>query len=203
MSHRSIWVSSLATLFMCSLCGVTSAEAMAAHPASSVYATSHSYTVPSVSLIDQHGHRVRLNEVLNGNGPALLEFFFTTCTTICGVRSAQLVFAAPTLAKAGINIGLYSISIDPEHDTPAKMLAYSKKFGIPPPANWHLLTGTPTDVKKVEAAFDASDPSADPMMHAPLVFIHGGKGRRWRRIDSMLSTQQLLQQIRVAMAIAR
>lgn len=193
----------LAVLFMCSLGRVAAATTPVIPSAAPVYSTIQRYRVPPVTLIDQHGHEVRLDRALNGNKPVLVEFFFTTCTTICGVRSAQLVYAAPKFAKAGIDVGLYTISIDPEHDTPARLLAYSKKFGMAPPPNWHLLTGTATDVKKIEAAFGASDPSSDRMMHAPLLFIRGGKGRPWRRIDSVLSTQELQQQIQIAVAAAR
>lgn len=202
MHNHSALVGGFAALFMCGLGGIALANTPTASPIP-VYSTLQRYKVPPITLIDQHGRAVRLDQALNGNRATLVEFFFTTCTTICGVRSAQLVYAAPAFTKAGINIGLYSISIDPEHDTPAKMLAYSKKFGMPPPSNWHLLTGPATDVARVETAFHASAPSADRMMHAPLLFIRGGQGRPWRRIDSVLSTHELLQQIQAAVAAAQ
>ncbi|MDE2150090.1 MAG: SCO family protein [Gammaproteobacteria bacterium] len=160
----------------------------------------HRYQVPAITLVNQFGHKVRLHRVLNRKDPVLVEFFFTTCTTICGVRSAQLVAAQPKLAQAKMKVGFYTISIDPEHDTPAVMLAYSKSFGAPPPPNWQLLTGTSEQITRVEAAFNASNPSNDKMMHKALTFIRGGAGKPWVRIDGLMTTEQLVQQIQTAVA---
>lgn len=154
----------------------------------------HRYTVPPIALTDQFGHSVPLAKVLTGSSPVLVQFFFATCTTICGVRSAQLVAAAPRLVQAGVHMAFYSISIDPDHDTPSRLLAYSKEFGATPP-NWHLLTGTLPEVRQVQAAFDASDPSADKMMHLPLTFLRAGKNQPWLRINGMMSERELLHMI--------
>lgn len=170
-------------------------------PASGPQTSVHRYSVPAVILTDQHGGQVRLDRELARNQPVLVQFFFATCTTICGVRSAQLCAIAPKLAAAGVNMNIYSISIDPENDTPSRLLAYSREFGTPP-SNWHLLTGSESDIKKVQAAFDASDPSADRMMHRPLTFICAGKGQPWVRIDGLTSTHELLEAIEKTVATA-
>lgn len=167
-----------------------------------VPSSDHSYVVPPVLLIDQHGDKVRLDQALAGDKPALVQFFFTSCTTICGVRSAQIIAAAPQLQKAGIDVGFYTITIDPERDTPQQLLAFSKQFGSTPPANWYLLTGTVANIRQVQAAFDASDPSADKMMHEPLTFIRGGAGRPWQRVDAVTTTSELVREIRKSVALA-
>ena len=43
--------------------------------------------------------------------------------------------------KVGRDVFVYSISRDPEHDTPARMQAYASELGAP--KGWHFLTGTP------------------------------------------------------------
>lgn len=175
--------------------GVAQAADMNMAPTAAGVRTSyHRYTVPPIVLTDQFGHAVPLAKVLTGRSPVLVQFFFATCTTICGVRSAQLVAAAPRLVQAGVHMAFYSISIDPDHDTPTRLLAYSKAFGQTPP-NWHLLTGTLPEVRQVQAAFDASDPSADKMMHLPLTFLRAGKDQPWLRINGMLSERELLRLI--------
>lgn len=163
----------------------------------------HHYVVPPVTLTDQYGHKVRLDHALSGHRPALVQFFFTTCTTICGVRSAQLLAAAPKLEKLGLHIGFYTISIDPTHDSPRRLLAYSRHFGTEPPRNWHLLTGSVEQIRQVEAAFDASDPSGDKMMHKPLTFIYAGGAQPWQRINGLTSTRQLISLIQTAVAASR
>ncbi|HQU16562.1 MAG: hypothetical protein B7Z66_06540 [Chromatiales bacterium 21-64-14] len=176
---------------------------MSIPPPMTVVSTLHHYTVPPISLIDQHGRKVKLAQALAGDKPVLVQFFFTTCTTICGVRSAQLVSIAPKLAKTHIDIGFYTISIDPGHDSPKRLLAYSRHFGVRPPSNWHLLTGSEAQIKQTEAAFNASDPSNDKMMHKPLTFIHGGKGQPWQRINGLTTTRQLMALIKTAVAEAQ
>jgi protein SCO1/2 len=156
----------------------------------------HRYVVPPITLTDQHGRQVLLDQALAGAKPALVQFFFTSCTTVCDVRSAQLVAAAPQLRKANIDIGFYTITIDPDRDTPERLLAFSHQFGTPPP-NWHLLTGSRPAIRQVQAAFDASDPSADKMMHEPLTFIRGGNGQPWQRIDGLTTTSELVQKIKM------
>jgi len=200
--NHQTWVARVWALV--ALCGLTATPGLQAAQipqAAAIHSSLHDYAVPAVTLLDQHGQAVRLDKALTGSEPVLVQFFFTTCTTICGVRSAQLCAIAPKLAKAGVSMRFYSISIDPESDTPEHLLAYSREFGIPP-ANWNLVTGSASDIKKVQAAFDASDPSADRMMHRPLTFIHGGKGKPWIRIDGVTSTRQLMQQIEAAVATA-
>lgn len=161
----------------------------------------HRYTVPPIALTDQHGQAVDLAKVLSGTRPVLVQFFFSTCTTICDVRSAQLVAIAPQLARADIRMAFYTISIDPDHDTPGRLLAYSKHFGTPP-ANWHLLTGSMDQIRQVQAAFDASDPSADKMMHQPLTFLRGGTGRPWLRIDGTTDARELVRLIKATISTA-
>lgn len=161
----------------------------------------HSYTVPALALVNQHGASVNLDEALTGNRPVLVQFFYASCTTICGVRSAQLVALAKKLDKADIGIDFYTITTDPDRDTPERLLSYSREFG-PPPANWQLMTGTLAQTRYVQAAFDASDPSDNRMFHRPETFIRAGKGGQWLRIEGMTTALQLEQQIKMVVASA-
>lgn len=201
MRTQRIWGAGIAAIvLMGSLQFTQSVHAMEMPTTSAVHVSLHRYTVPPITLTDQHDKNVRLDRGLEGNKPVLVQFFFTACTTICGVRSAQLCWIAPKLAAAGVDIAFYSISIDPEQDTPTRLLAYSRKFGTVPPSNWHLLTGSPAQIRQVQAAFDASDPSGDRMMHRPLTFIRNGKTSHWVRIDGMVSAHELMQQIETVVA---
>lgn len=72
----------------------------------------------------------------------VVEFFFTSCTTICPVMNNNMVeiqnkfFGNP-------NFGIASITINPENDTPAVLKKYADKKGAKL-ANWHFLTGNQT-----------------------------------------------------------
>lgn len=69
----------------------------------------------------------------------LVEFFFSTCPTICPVMNKNMVdiqnnfFGNP-------NFGIASITINPEYDTPAVLKKHADDIGVKS-SNWHLLTG--------------------------------------------------------------
>ena len=155
------------------------------------------YEVPIVTLLDQERRKIQLDQALADPNPVLVEFFFTTCTTFCDIRSARLASVQHELAQANIEVSFFSISVDPEFDTPERLLAYSTRMQ-PVPDNWSLLTGPISDIHRVESSFDARNPSADKMLHQPLTFIRARPGQDWIRLEGMMSSHDLAQQIKVA-----
>ncbi len=69
----------------------------------------------------------------------VVEFFFTSCPTICPVMSQNLVELQEEF-KDFQDFGVASISINPEYDTPTVLKEYAEKYGITD-MDWHLLTG--------------------------------------------------------------
>jgi protein SCO1/2 len=69
----------------------------------------------------------------------IVEFFFTSCPTICPVMTKSMVKIQNEF-YGNPNFGMASISIDPKRDTPEVLKAYAKKNGITL-KNWNLLTG--------------------------------------------------------------
>ena len=155
------------------------------------------YEVPIVTLLDQERRKIQLDQALADPNPVLVEFFFTTCTTFCDIRSARLASVQHELAQANIEVSFFSISVNPEFDTPERLLAYSTRM-LPVPDNWLLLTGPISDIHRVESSFDARNPSADKMLHQPLTFIRARPGQDWIRLEGMMSSHDLAQQIKVA-----
>lgn len=74
----------------------------------------------------------------------VVEFFFTTCPTICPIMNKNLVQLQDEL-KEFENFGVASFTINPEHDTPEILKAYAEKYGITN-MDWHLMTGELTDL---------------------------------------------------------
>lgn len=68
----------------------------------------------------------------------IVDFFFTTCPTICPVMTQNLVEIQDTFT--GNDLGFASFTINPRYDTPRVLKKYKEKYGIKSP-NWHLLTG--------------------------------------------------------------
>ncbi|MDI9309550.1 MAG: SCO family protein [Limnohabitans sp.] len=92
---------------------------------------------PKFSLTDQNKQTIS-NDTYKGK-VYVIEFFFTTCPSICPVMNRNMKFVQGSFAS-NTNFGIASISIDPEHDTPEVLKKHAEQIeakGI----NWHFLTG--------------------------------------------------------------
>jgi protein SCO1/2 len=146
---------------------------------------------PLVTLVDSRGARVPLAAALDHAGPVLLQFIFTTCPSVCPVLSTTLSAAQEEL---GEGVRMVSISIDPEHDTPARLRDYARRFKAGP--QWWLLTGSREDVAAVQKAFGAYRPNK--MWHEPLTFLRPAPGRAWVRLAGPLGAAELAAELRWA-----
>lgn len=98
--------------------------------------------VPAFEFSNQNGELIT-NDTYKGK-VYVVEFFFTTCPTICPIMNQKMV----TLQNeffGNPEFGIASISITPEIDTQKVLKEYAKTHGITH-KNWHLLTGKSEDV---------------------------------------------------------
>jgi protein SCO1/2 len=146
-----------------------------------------SYSIPDVVLVDADARRVRLRDLLAADEPVMVNFIFTTCTTICPVMTRVFGELPSYLGDAAAEVRLVSISIDPENDTPATLKSYAKQFGAG--KRWSLLTGRVEDINDVQRAFGTY--TGDKMSHEPLTLMRSGRGKQWVRIDGFASPDQL------------
>lgn len=98
--------------------------------------------VPAFSFTDQHGNTITNDDYLGK--VYVVEFFFTTCPTICPIMNRNLVEVQSQFQDFE-DFGIASISIAPETDTPEVLKAYAEKYGVTNP-NWHFLTGDETEI---------------------------------------------------------
>jgi len=152
--------------------------------------------IPDLVLTDAEGKPVRLRELLDGGEPVMLNFIFTTCTTICPVMTKVFADVRTRLGHEADNLRMVSISIDPENDTPAQLKAYAQKFGAD--SDWVFLTGPVQDVAAVQRAFDIYD--SDKMNHKPLTLLRTAPGGQWVRIDGFATADQLAGEYRNSLA---
>ena len=101
--------------------------------------------VPAFEFTNQNGEIISNSDYL---GKAyVVEFFFTTCTTICPVMNTNLVHIQNSFT-AFPEFGIASFSINPEYDTVEVLSQYAKDNGIVNP-NWNLMTGDRNDIYKL------------------------------------------------------
>lgn len=151
-----------------------------------------SYQVPDVVLTDYDDRPVHLRDLLASDDPVILDFVFTTCSTVCPVTTKVLSEVPPILGRDARRLRMISISIDPENDTPLQLKAYARSFQAG--ERWKFLTGRAQDIKSVQVAFDSY--SSDKMTHEPVTLIRQSSGHRWIRIDGFATPDELVREYR-------
>ncbi|WP_086477020.1 SCO family protein [Arenibacter amylolyticus] len=100
----------------------------------------------------------------------LVEFFFTSCPTICPIMNRNLVELQDEF-KDFDNFGVASFTIDPENDTPEVLKTYAERYAVTN-MDWHFLTGDMKDI--YELANNGFNIFAAHMPDAPGGFEHAG-----------------------------
>jgi protein SCO1/2 len=93
--------------------------------------------VPPFQLTDQSG-RPFDSRTLAGH-IWVADFFFTTCPGPCPMMSSKM-HQVEAKTAATPDVKLISFTVDPAHDTPPVLAAYSKHF-LAEPGRWWFLTG--------------------------------------------------------------
>jgi protein SCO1/2 len=92
---------------------------------------------PAFELTDQNNKKISNKDYLGK--VYVLEFFFSTCPTICPKMNANMV-QIQNAFFGNPNFGIASISINPEYDTPKVLKEHAQMLGATS-SNWHFLTG--------------------------------------------------------------
>ncbi|MPT35214.1 MAG: SCO family protein [Flavobacterium sp.] len=93
--------------------------------------------VPKFELTDQNNKKISNADYLGK--VYVVEFFFSTCPTICPIMNQNMLKLQEEF-YGNPSFGIASITIDPEHDTPAVLKAHADQLGVKN-YNWHFLTG--------------------------------------------------------------
>ena len=93
--------------------------------------------VPEFEFTNQHDQLI--GNSFYKNKVYVVEFFFTTCPTICPKMNENMVKIQREFGTYA-NFGILSFSINPKHDTPEILNQYAKDHGATM-ENWNFLTG--------------------------------------------------------------
>jgi len=138
----------------------------------------HSIEVPDVTVYDQDSRRLSFYSDLVKDRTIVIDFIFTTCTTICPALTATMSRVQQQLADPpGRGVELISITVDPTTDTPERLKAFANKFGAKP--GWTFVTGSREDIDRLLRAFGAYVP--DRAGHTSMVLIGNDRVRYWTR----------------------
>lgn len=149
------------------------------------------YVTPSVRLTRADGSQVWLADELDDGRPVVLDFIYTTCTSICPLSSQTFSALQERLGTQRDRVHLVSISIDPEQDTPRRLTEYSRHFDAGP--QWQFYTGTLNASQAIQQAFRAY--RGDKMSHAPLTLFRPAPGSPWIRFDGFATVNALMSEL--------
>jgi protein SCO1/2 len=158
--------------------------------------TAINYPVPDIALVRSDGARVNFAHELDDGRPVLLDFIYTTCTTICPVMSQTFAEVQKRLGPDAAKVKMVSVSIDPEEDTPARLTEYAKRYGAG--AQWSFYTGSVESSIAVQRAFDVY--RGDKMNHSPVTLFRAAPGRPWVRLDGFATPDAVLNEVRTPVA---
>lgn len=146
------------------------------------------YQIPPIQLVREDGKHVSLDEELNDGRPMVLNFIYTTCTTVCPLTSQTFADLQDKLGNERDRVHMVSISIDPEQDTPEVLARYARKYGAM--QQWRFYTGTVEASIAAQRAFDVY--RGGKMKHNPVTFIRSAPGKQWLRIEGFAKTDELM-----------
>ncbi len=149
-----------------------------AHPVAANGPDSH---FPNVELITQDGKMVHFYDDLIRGKIVAIDLIYTSCHYACPLETARLAQVQKKLGdRVGHDIFFYSISIDPEHDTPQALKSYMEKFHVGP--GWTFLTGKKEDIDFLSKRLGLySDPSVNADGHIPHLLIGNEATGQWIR----------------------
>ncbi len=138
--------------------------------------------VPNVPVVTQDGKTFNLYDDLIKDKIVVLSFIYTSCKDICPLATARLGEAQEKLGdRIGRDIFFYSISIEPERDTPQRLKQYADAFHAGP--GWLFLTGLPEDIQAIRYKF--GDRRPDLVDHRNDVVLGNGATGEWQRENAL------------------
>jgi protein SCO1/2 len=99
-------------------------------------------------VVTQDGKTVRFYDDLIKGKRVVINFAYLNCRDICPLAISRLAEVKRLLGDAvGRDVFFYTITMDPEHDTPEQLKMYAEAFDAGP--GWTFLTGNPADIEQI------------------------------------------------------
>jgi protein SCO1/2 len=143
--------------------------------------------IEGFSLVDQRGKSVQLGDL--GGKVWVADFIFTGCQAACPMLTSRMrslqrhIDDREKALGRELPVRLVSFSVDPEVDTPDKLLAYAAKWGADE-RRWLFLTGTLDEMNravtrgmKIPFEKGGADTSAFDVLHGERLVLVDKSGR--------------------------
>ncbi|AYH41976.1 electron transporter SenC [Azoarcus sp. DN11] len=148
--------------------------------------------LPDVTLLDQHSRERRLKPDVIGDRVVVMDFVYTSCTTVCPVASAIMAEVQQKLAaRVGREVALVSLTVDPVRDTPARLRDYAGARGAG--EGWSWLTGSATEVNDTLKGLGTWTPDFED--HPVVMMVGDGRSGKWTRFYGFADPAVLVAQV--------
>jgi protein SCO1/2 len=154
---------------------------------------------PNVVLKTQDNRDVRFYDDLIKGKTVVINLMYTRCDgKLCTLGTANLAKLQKELGdRLGRDVFMYSITLDPEHDTPEVLKKYATDHGAKP--GWTFLTGKAEDIEKLRRKLGlfSSDPmvDADRTQHSGMIRIGNEPFNKWSSISILAKPERMIQMI--------
>jgi protein SCO1/2 len=143
-------------------------------------------------LLDQDGRPVRFVADVIGDHIVVMDFVYTTCTTVCPVLSAVFGQLQEKLGdRLGKEVVLVSVTVDPTRDTPQRLKAYAAKHNAQ--QGWTWLTGTKVSIDKVLEGLGAYTPNFEE--HPSMILVGDGHTGEWNRFFGFPTADRIMERV--------
>jgi protein SCO1 len=142
---------------------------------------------PQVPLFDQTGASVRYDNLVRGR-TAVIAFLFTGCSSTCPIIGQRLAQVQAKLgARAGRDVVMIGVSVDPLGDTPAAMARYSRSMGLG--AGWHFVNGRADVVAQLRETLGGGQGGGN---HSNFLIVSNDRTGAVSRIDAVTNTSDAI-----------
>ncbi len=154
---------------------------------------------PNVELVAHDGRKLKFYDDILKDKIVILNLMYADCQGVCPTITANLKRVQKIL-KEEINheIFIYSLTIKPEDDSPAKLREYAKMHGIHG-KYWTFLTGKPEEVDMLRHAIGFSDPDReldkDKARHSGMLRYGNEPKALWGTCQGSAEPQWIAQEI--------
>jgi protein SCO1/2 len=142
--------------------------------------------LPNVVLTTHEGRTVRFYDDLVDGKIVAINLVYTSCRYSCPLETARLAQVQRLLGdRMGRDVFFYSITIDPEHDTPAVLKEYAQRFRAGP--GWLFLTGARADIELVATKLGlyAANSRSNADGHVPFLLVGNAATGQWMRNSAL------------------
>jgi len=149
----------------------------------------------NVTLTTHEGRTVRFYDDLIRDKVVTFNMMYAQCDGICPTMTDNLVRVQSLLgARVGRDVFMYSITLQPEQDSPQDLKIYAAVHGVKP--GWQFLTGRPADIRFIRYRLGFFDP--DPIIdntkatHTGAIRVGNDVAERWTMTPALTGPEHIL-----------